>query len=93
VKLAGGQVEAKIEDRGRGIHWDPLNETTGKMAPLGAGIQSMKERLRQFDGKLEIDSRINQGTVITATVPLSPQLSDGKQKSSKGNQPSTTRIV
>ncbi len=93
VKLAGEQVEVKIGDRGRGIHWDALNETTGKMAPLGAGIQSMKERLRQFDGKLEIDSRTNEGTVITATVPLSQQLANGKQKSSKGNQPSTTRIV
>ena len=88
VKLVGEQIEAKIEDRGRGIHRDALNElneTKGKIALLGAGIQSMKERLRQFNGKLEIASRTNEGTVITATVPLSPQLANGKQKSPKGN--------
>jgi CheY-like chemotaxis protein len=49
-----------------------MNATTGKVAPLGVGIQGMKERMRQLGGKLEITSHPNQGTLVAATFPLSP---------------------
>jgi len=71
IKVTGGQIEAKIRDEGRGIRRDVLNSTTGAVAPLGVGIQGMKERLRQLDGKLEITSQSKKGTVVTATLPLS----------------------
>ena len=49
------------------------------MAPLGVGIQGMKERMRQLSGRLEVTSRTNKGTVVTALLPIREQ------------QPETTR--
>jgi hypothetical protein len=42
----------------------------GQMS-LGVGIQGMTERVRQLGGKLEITSSLNQGTLVSATIPLS----------------------
>ncbi len=43
------------------------------MAPLGVGIQGMKERMRQLSGRLEVTSRPNKGTIVTATLPIREQ--------------------
>ena len=37
---------------------------------MGVGIQGMRERVRQLGGKLEITSKPNEGTLVTATIPL-----------------------
>lgn len=71
VKVNSGEIEVQIGDFGKGMHRDMLNASTGKVAPLGVGIQGMKERMRQLSGKLEITSRPNDGTVVTATLPFS----------------------
>ncbi len=71
VKVNSGEIEVQIGDFGKGMHRDLLNANTGKVAPLGVGIQGMKERMRQLSGKLEITSRPNDGTVVTATLPFS----------------------
>ncbi len=71
VKVSSNQIRVQIEDFGKGMHHDMLNRTTGKVAPLGVGIQGMRERIRQLGGKLEITSQPDQGTVVTATIPLS----------------------
>jgi signal transduction histidine kinase len=51
----------EVEDAGHGI---------GQDAPSGVGIASMRERVQQLNGRLEIDSRPG-GTTIRATIPLS----------------------
>jgi len=63
-------IEVKVKDFGKGISPGVLNSSTGVVAPIGVGIQGMKERIRQLSGKLEITSRVNRGTVVTATIPL-----------------------
>jgi CheY-like chemotaxis protein len=63
-------IEVKVRDFGKGISPGVLNASTGIVAPIGVGIQGMKERMRQLAGKLEIASRVNRGTVVTATIPL-----------------------
>ncbi len=63
-------VKVQIVDFGKGMNGDMLNPATGNVAPLGVGIQGMKERMRQLGGKLTIDSRLEQGTVVSATLPL-----------------------
>jgi PAS domain S-box-containing protein len=63
-------IEVKVKDFGKGISPGVLNASTGVVAPIGVGIQGMKERVRQLSGKLEITSRVNRGTVVTATIPL-----------------------
>jgi signal transduction histidine kinase len=45
-----------------------LTESIGSGA-LGVGILGMRERLRQLDGDLKIESS-KEGTTVTAVVPL-----------------------
>jgi two-component system NarL family sensor kinase len=73
LKITSDEIEVQIGDFGKGMHRDMLNAATGKAAPLGVGIQGMKERMRQLSGKLEITSRPNDGTLVTAKLPLSLQ--------------------
>lgn len=51
----------EISDVGHGIRGD---------APSGVGIASMRERIKQLDGSLEIDSH-QGGTTVRVTIPLS----------------------
>jgi len=65
------KIEVEISDAGKGISPDVMNAATGAVAPIGVGIQGMKERMRQLAGKLEIVSRPGAGTRVTATLSLS----------------------
>ena len=67
--IEGKTIHVEIKDSGKGINPEVLNALTGG-APIGVGIQGMKERMRQLAGKLEITSRVNGGTVVTATLPI-----------------------
>jgi PAS domain S-box-containing protein len=61
------QVILQIRDWGSGMsHW---NGDTMSPEAVGVGILSMRERLKQVGGRLEIESG-RQGTTITAIVPL-----------------------
>lgn len=71
VKATAERIEVKIEDFGKGIHPNVLSSKNGKVAPFGVGIQGMKERIRQLAWKLEITSELGQGTVVSATLPIS----------------------
>jgi signal transduction histidine kinase len=51
----------EVSDAGRGI---------GDDAPSGVGIASMRERVEQLNGRLEIASH-SSGTKVKATIPLS----------------------
>ncbi len=54
----------------------PSPEQPGDWAFVGVGIPSMRERLRQNGGDLEILSN-QQGTTIIGTVPLQAEKTDG----------------
>ncbi|MGH9742799.1 MAG: response regulator [Candidatus Acidiferrum sp.] len=71
VKSKRGEIEVQIGDYGRGMDRDTLGRAAGKGAPLGVGIQGMKERMRLLAGKLAVTSEVNKGTRVTATLPLS----------------------
>ena len=62
-----------VEDAGRGMpdFGGLRSRTIGENLPTGSGVglASMRERLEQLGGRLEIRSAVGQ-TVITATVPL-----------------------
>lgn len=57
-------VFLSIEDDGLGFEWAEVRERTG------LGFLSMRERARLIHGDLAIQSRPNQGTVITLRAPL-----------------------
>jgi len=66
------EVRLEIGDFGKGIAAESQKAArSSSLAPLGVGIQGMKERVRQLFGTLEITSRPGKGTVVTATLPIS----------------------
>jgi signal transduction histidine kinase len=61
-----------IEDAGKGIAAFARRHGSGaprQRAVNGVGLDSMRERLDQLGGRLEVDSRVGR-TVVTAIVPL-----------------------
>lgn len=69
-RLSSDEIQVQIGDFGKGMHPATLNSSTHTAAPLGVGIQGMRERMRQLGGKLEITSRLKHGTLVTATLPM-----------------------
>ena len=64
---SSGRILLRIRDWGCGMPPE-LAESAGSGA-LGVGILGMRERLRQLDGDLKIESS-KKGTTVTAVVPL-----------------------
>ncbi len=60
-------VTVEIIDQGKGISRARLREMTA--AQVGVGVRGMEERVRQFGGKLQIDSS-SAGTKVAVTIPL-----------------------
>jgi PAS domain S-box-containing protein len=62
-------VVLEVRDEGRGMPAASLRRCNGSGRMVGVGIAGMRERVRQFGGKLEILSDA-QGTRVRATLPL-----------------------
>ena len=62
------QVLLEVRDEGKGISREKLAEIQSRGA--GFGIRGMRERARQFDGEMTIDSN-GQGTLFRVTIPMS----------------------
>ncbi len=69
VERQATHVMVQIRDAGRGISGAESAGQRGDWAFVGVGIPSMRERLRQNGGELEILSG-PQGTTIIGTVPF-----------------------
>jgi signal transduction histidine kinase len=70
VRLAQGhrQIRLEVKDAGKGI--SPEKQLAlSSSGQLGVGFRGMRERIRQLDGDLDIQSDAT-GTTITATLPL-----------------------
>jgi signal transduction histidine kinase len=68
-------IVLQIRDDGRGMSAARSPEQPGDWAVVGVGIPSMRERLRQNGGEMQILSS-RQGTTIIATVPLQAARTD-----------------
>ena len=70
IRLAreNGHVRAEVSDKGRGL--PEMEPAVNAASPLGVGIAGMRERVRQLNGTLEIESAPDQGTTIRAILPL-----------------------
>lgn len=64
----GQWLIAKIKDDGKGFVVE--NSSLNNSAQGGLGLSTMQERATLLGGKLHISSALNQGTVITLTVPI-----------------------
>jgi PAS domain S-box-containing protein len=72
LEKQGHQLVIQVKDEGRGIYQKSDEVAASGIELLGVGIRGMQERLRQLNGRLEIESS-NHGTTVTAAVPLPGQ--------------------
>lgn len=63
------EIMLEVSDEGRGMPPGILNHSNGGTRRPGLGIVSMRERMKQLGGRLEINSD-SAGTVIRAVVPI-----------------------
>jgi len=68
VRQRDGQVFVDIEDKGKGIPPNKLQEMSSAGAP-GVGVRGMQERLRQLGGMLDIRSG-GTGTHVAVRLPV-----------------------
>ncbi|MFZ0426975.1 MAG: PAS domain S-box protein, partial [Acidobacteriota bacterium] len=64
-------VQVVVRDEGAGFDTENLSFESGR-ATGGFGLVSIRERLALLGGTLQIESTIQQGTVVTLTVPVAP---------------------
>ncbi|HEY9424759.1 MAG TPA: ATP-binding protein, partial [Microterricola sp.] len=72
---AGDSVRLDIVDNGSGFDagaWD-----TGPGSAGGYGLHSMRARLRELGGGLDVESAAGEGVALSAHVPLARQLREG----------------
>ncbi len=67
-----------VEDNGKGISeenleriQEPFFTTKGKGKGTGLGLNIVQQCVRDLGGKVEFSSKINEGTTVTVTLPLS----------------------
>ncbi|MGH9354894.1 MAG: PAS domain S-box protein [Terriglobia bacterium] len=78
-----GEIILEIRDSGRGLPPELLQDLETAPSALGVGICGMRERLRQFGGRLEIESSAGLGSCVRAVLPLSasaPALAAGSSR-------------
>jgi PAS domain S-box-containing protein len=68
IRRVNGQIVVSVEDRGVGF--DVSEASSGSSKGGGFGLLSVRERLEQLGGRLEIDSKPGRGTRITMFAPL-----------------------
>ncbi len=71
IYLEPGEVCLQVRDEGKGIPSD-LHEKISSGEGFGLGIRGIRERLRQFGGRLDLRSD-KQGTVVVAALPDGPR--------------------
>jgi len=77
IRLAAknGEIRAEVRDEGCGL--PPANQLPGSRAPLGVGIASIRERVKQLNGVFEIESAPGRGTTVRVTLPAAVEKPDG----------------
>jgi two-component system, NarL family, sensor kinase len=84
------QITLDIRDQGKGM--SPARLAEIQLGRSGVGISGMRERLRQFEGKMNIESD-SSGTRIFATIPLPKSASSGDQSKTEPLESSVPDVV
>jgi two-component system, NarL family, sensor kinase len=88
VRIRGERNDLRLEvgDAGKGMQIEKIKAPSGEIAPLGVGIQGMRQRLRQLSGQLEILSKPGKGTLVIATLPVNElRLQTQREQEEAGN--------
>jgi PAS domain S-box-containing protein len=75
VRKVGSEIHVSVEDNGAGFDVAKVISTSAKAG--GFGFFSIRERLEELGGHLEIDSEPGRGTRITLAAPLKQQNTEG----------------
>ena len=67
VKRDGNNIVATARDDGRGARPQALR---GESENSGAGLRGARERLEQFGGRLIVETAVDRGFLLEATLPL-----------------------
>jgi signal transduction histidine kinase len=72
IRFAINEKEARLEvkDYGEGIDPELLREFNRSGGGVGIGLAGMRERLRELEGSLEVESDAS-GTLSRAVIPIS----------------------
>lgn len=70
ISRSQSHITAEVRDDGSGMSQDRLKQI--RSGGSGVGIRGMRERIRQFQGSLEIDSD-SKGTKVSVKIPLAPE--------------------
>ena len=68
ITIENGHVYGEVVDDGVGFDMEKLKTT--RLGERGFGILGMQERVEQFNGDLEIQSKLNRGTQVRFRLPL-----------------------
>jgi signal transduction histidine kinase len=66
-------VKIEVQDQGKGMSPERLAQIQSQGS--GVGIRGMRERVRQFEGTVNIESG-STGTRITVTIPVPPSVQE-----------------
>jgi PAS domain S-box-containing protein len=69
------RVLIEVRDQGKGIPKEKLAQI--QYGRTGVGIRGMRERLRQFQGEMILDST-GSGTTVVVTIPVSREIASSK---------------
>jgi PAS domain S-box-containing protein len=73
LERQNGSIALEVRDEGRGVAPEKLSQIQAQGS--GVGIRGMRERVRQFDGQMNIESNV-KGTTISFTFPLGTAASE-----------------
>jgi signal transduction histidine kinase len=63
------EVVLRVQDYGSGIPQELLRAFRNKRTSFGVGLSGMRERVRELNGQLEIESN-RTGTLVSVTLPI-----------------------
>jgi two-component system NarL family sensor kinase len=69
LRVIGRGIELRVKDNGKGMAPNILEAFRTKSGRLGVGLAGMRERLRELNGRLEVQSDAS-GTRILAVLPI-----------------------
>lgn len=68
-----GEIMLEVQDEGVGIPPEKLEKVNDNISGLGVGIAGIWERVRQFEGDLDINSNTH-GTTVTVVLPIKEEV-------------------
>jgi len=72
ARATGAEVRARVEDRQLVVEVRD-NGVGGAHAGDSTGLRGLEDRVSALDGRLAVESRAGQGTLVSATLPLAGQ--------------------